>query len=447
MKSVRALIARLKGAYADQDEIGRSMVTVASFVLIAAVARVGAEMAIAYRYGVSAEVDAYLFVLNLIRWPISVWQSVLTVVLVPITARLMSGCITAASTFRSELLGLTIIIAGVFFVIGWLGLPSFLRTSWPGLPEHTALLAQEMVPILAWLAPLGIFVGLFFVRLLAVGSHIITLLEGVTAIVLLLAIVNWPDSGVGPLLWGTLVGFVVHLSCLALLGVKSGQWILPSFSLKSHYWPEFWKGFGIMLMGQILMSFTAVVDQFFAASLDTGAVAALNYATRMLAFPLGLGAVAISRATLPIFSTLESTTEHKTYLRAQRWAVTMLVIGIFVMIIGWFTAGYFVKLFLERGAFSAQDTTSVAHVLEYGLVQIPFYFSAIVLTSYFASRGFYTLLFYSGLFALFSKVLLNTLLAPQLGVGGIAMATSLMYALNFVFFWLALAVHRSKCQV
>ena len=54
------------------------MAWVALFVLLGSLVRAGKEMAIAYRYGVSAEVDAYLFVFNLVNWPVGVWFSVLT---------------------------------------------------------------------------------------------------------------------------------------------------------------------------------------------------------------------------------------------------------------------------------------------------------------------------------------------------------------------------------
>lgn len=48
------------------------MAWVALFVLLGSFARAAKEMAIAYRYGVSAEVDAYLFVFNLVSWPVGV---------------------------------------------------------------------------------------------------------------------------------------------------------------------------------------------------------------------------------------------------------------------------------------------------------------------------------------------------------------------------------------
>ena len=45
-------------------------------------------MAIAYRYGVSSGGDAYLFLFNILIWSICVWITDLTVVLVPLAARI-----------------------------------------------------------------------------------------------------------------------------------------------------------------------------------------------------------------------------------------------------------------------------------------------------------------------------------------------------------------------
>lgn len=65
-------IRRLRDAHPDHHAIARGMAWVALFVLLGSVARAAKEVAIAYRYGVSAEVDAYLFVFNLVSWPVGV---------------------------------------------------------------------------------------------------------------------------------------------------------------------------------------------------------------------------------------------------------------------------------------------------------------------------------------------------------------------------------------
>jgi len=430
-----AIRARFRNAHPDHHAIAKGMAWVTLFVLLGSLAHAAKEMVIAYRYGVSAEVDAYLFVFNLLRWPVGVWFSVLTVVLVPLAARIRHGASADLPGFRAELLGLTLLLGLVLAFLAWVGLPLLLHSPWTGLPSTTVTIATHMVPTLALLAPLGVLISLFSAWMLAAGRHANTLLEGVPALVLLMTLLAIPDGGVEPLIWGTLAGFAFHLISLAAPLVKRNEIEAPCFTRQSPQWPAFWQGFGIMLAGQALMSFTVIVDQFFAAHLGTGALATLSYANRILALILGMGAMAVSRATLPVFSSVQAQGGGQLHRVAAHWARLMFVLGVVAMIIGWWLAPWGVNLLFERGAFTAQDSAVVARVLRFGLAQLPFYFSGLVLVSYLSSRGLYVWLLWSGVIGLCSKFLGNALFISAYGIGGIAFATAFMYATNFVFFW------------
>lgn len=434
MKLIRAIQARLLTAHPDHLAIARSMAWVAVFVLLGSVARAAKEIVIAYRYGVSATVDAYLFVFNLVAWPVGVWFSVLTVVLVPLAARIRHGASEDLPRFRSELLGLTLLLGLALSFLGWLGLPLLLRSSWTGLPGATMTIASNMVPTLTMLAPLGVIISLFSAWMLAAGRHANTLLESVPALTILVALLAFPGGGAEPLVWGTLAGFVFHLISLAVPLERQGEIEAPRFTRQSPQWTPFWQGFGIMLAGQALMSLTGIIDQFFAAHLGTGAIATLSYANRILALILGMGAMAVSRATLPVFSQALAQGDEQVHRVAIYWVRLLFGMGVVTMLASWWLAPWGVKLFFERGAFTAQNTLMVVEILRYGLVQLPFYFAGLALVSYLSSRRLYIWLLWSGVIGLCFKLLGNAIFIPAFGVGGIALATAFMYAANFVFF-------------
>lgn len=391
-------------------------------------------MAIAHRFGVGPEVDAYLFLVNIISWPVGVWLSVLTAVLVPLTLRMQQTAPEELSRFRSELLGLAILSSLVLGLLTWHVLPLLVRSSWVGLSGSAIANAEDMVGAMAWLLPCGVLVGLFSAMTLAGGRQIGTLLEGITPAVIVIVLLIFDGHGVQPLVYGTVVGFALHGLALAFPLASRRELVRPRIALGSPSWPAFWSGFSILLAGQALLSFTTVIDQFFAAHLGAGAIATLGFANRMLALLVGLGAVAVNRATLPIFSNDESKgTGHARGLAAH-WAQILFVLGFIVMCIGWWFAPFCVDILFQRGAFTAEDTTKVAEALRYGLFQVPFFFSALVLTSFLSSRRLYIWLFWSCAIGLSVKVAGNTLLGPTLGINGIALATSLMYVVNFFFF-------------
>lgn len=404
------------------------MAWVALFVLVGKLAGAAKEMAIAYRYGLGPEVDAYLFVFNLVSWPIGVWFGVLTIVLVPLAARMRQAEPIELPRFRSELLGLAIVLGFALGLAGWIVLPLLVHSSWAGLPQATATMAADMAPRLAALAPFGVVVCLFSAWTLAAGRHTNTLLESVPALVILVALFAFPGGGAQPLVWGTLAGFAFHLIALAFPLRRHGELGPPRFTRQSAQWTPFWQGFGVMLAGQVLMSFTGLVDQFFAAHLGPGAIATLGYANRILTLILGLGAVAVSRATLPVFARAQALGEGQAHRVAMHWVQLLFALGTLALIASWWLAPFGVELLFERGAFSARDTAAVTEVLRYGLTQLPFYFSATVLVSLLASQRRHGAIATVAGANLLVKLVAMAVLTPALGINGIALSTSVMYA-------------------
>ncbi len=437
MRALSSLAARVRAAHPDHHAIAKGMAWVAAFVFLGKLAGAAKEMAIAYRYGVSAEVDAYLFVFNLVSWPVGVWFGVLSVVLVPLATGIRRGAAEGLPRFRAELLGLTLLLGGTLTWLLWSGVSLLLRTSWTGLPDATAAIAADMTPALAWLATIGVVISLLSAWTLAAGRHLNTLLEGVPAFVLLLAVLALP-GGVEPLVWGTLGGFALHLICLAIPLVQRSEIDAPRFSRLSPHWPAFWQGFGVMLLGQALMSLINVIDQFFAASLGNGAIATLGYANRVIALILGIGATAVSRATLPVFSHANASDGAQAHRVATHWARLLFLLGFLSTFVGWWLAPSAIALLFERGAFSAADTQAVAEVFRYGLAQIPFYFAGLVLVSYISSRRYYALLLWSGVLAVAIKTGANAVLIPAYGISGVMLAWAVAYAVNALFFWMML---------
>ena len=435
MSVLAAIRSRITTAHPDHHAIAKGMAWVALFVFLGKLAGAAKEMAVAYRYGVGEEVDAYLFVLNLVIWPVGIWFGVLAVVLVPLAARMRHDGAAELPRFRAELFGLALLIGLTLGTLAWLGLPPLLRARWTGLPPTTVALASEMVPALVFLMPMGVIISLFSAWTLAAGRHVNTLFEGVPALAIGLAVLMIPGGGIEPLVWGTLAGFSFHLTSLAIPLAGRGEIESPRFTRQSPHWSPFWQGFAIMLAGQALMSFVGIIDQFFAAHLGTGAIATLSYANRILALILGLGATAIGRATLPIFSKTEAQGGAQGHRVASHWVCLLFLVGVIAMIVGWGLAPWAVRLLFERGAFTAENTLAVSEVLRVGLLQLPFYFAGLVLVSVLASQREHKLIAIGASVNLITKLGANWVFVPLLGVSGIVAATAFMLMVSFVLLW------------
>jgi peptidoglycan biosynthesis protein MviN/MurJ (putative lipid II flippase) len=404
------------------------------------VARAAREMAVAFAYGVGRDVDAFLFVFNLVSWPAAVWFSVLTVVLVPLAAGIQHSTPHRLPQFRAELLGFTLIAGGALWLIASVGLPLLLRSGWTGLPADTAALATRLVPVLALLLPLGLAINLLAAWTMAGGRHLNTALEAVPSMVLFVAILTWPGHGLAPLVWGLVAGFVVHALALGTSLARRGELEAPRFEWTSEHWSPFRAGFGLMLGGQALSTVTTIVDQFFAAHIGTGAIATLAYANRIVAVVLGMGATAVARATLPVFSRVQIQQPEHVRRFATRWAALLFVAGLAAVALAWPLAPWAARVVFERGAFTAADTAAVSVVLRYALSQVPFYFAGQVFVALLVSQRRYGAVAAVGCANLVVKMAANAWTTPRLGVGGLALSTSIMFAVSCTL--LAVVVRR-----
>ena len=439
MTVARPWLNRIRNAHPDHRDIARGLAWVVLFVFAAKVAGAVKEMTVAWRYGVGRDVDAYLFLFNLVSWPIGVWFSILAVVLVPMAARLRRHGPEELAPFRAELLGLTVLIGAGLSILGYAALEVLLRSGLAGLPPATTAMALRIAPIMAPLLAVGMLVSLFSAWMLAAGRHANTLLEGVPAIGILVVLLVFPATNAAPLAWGTLVGYMLQALCLVLLLARTCDIEAPRFTQVSAPWIDFRRGFGIMLAGQALTSVITVLDQFFAAHLDTGAIATMSYAGRILALLLSLGATAVTRATLPVFSRAHTEGGDRLVRLALHWTRLLFVLGVAATVVGYWLGPRVVALLFQRGAFTAKNSVAVAEVFRYGLAQLPFYLAGLVLVSLLSSQRRYRAIALIAASNLVVKVAANAVLVPHFGINGLMLATAIMLAMSCVMLRLVIA--------
>lgn len=439
--------SRIQAIHSDHKRIARGAAWVAAFVLIGKLAGAGKEMAVAYRYGISGVVDAYQLALTLTTWLPGTLVSVLSVVLVPLLVRLRKQDATDRNLFLRELQGIVIFL-GLLLSLVSIGLaPLFLPFIAGQLSEVTRGIALQFTWGLAPTALLTLMIGIYATRLMAQEKQVNTLLESIPALTIFLLVLFWTGGGdISPLLWGTLLGFVIQAIWLGHLANRAdGESAIPRFTLSSLYWPELYKAIAIMVAGQFVMSFITPLDQYYAAQMGDTSIATLGYANRVTALLLGVGAMAISRAALPVMADLHAS-GHSTQAHqiAFKWTALMLVGGTLIAAAGWLFAPLIIKLLFQRGAFTAAETAIVSEVFRYGLLQVPFYFAGLVLVQLIASRRRYDILAGFAASNLFVKWALNFVLVPSLGIRGIALATGLMYLWSMLCLYQAAKLTQPK---
>lgn len=428
-----------KRLHSDHQRIARAAFRVALFLLLGKAAGAFKEMAVAYRYGISDVVDAYQFTMVMANWIPVTMVGVFSVVLIPVLVHAKDHHQKQRQRFIGELLGLMLLLGGGLAAFLWLAWPWVLAVGGKGLGAEVSAMSSELIWAFAPAAVLTLLTGLQAARLRAHERHINTLLDSVPAFsILIFVLAAGPGQGVWPLLWGTLIGYVVQSGSLYYLAQRAdGFWGRPRLGFSAEQWPALAHAAGIMLIGQIAMSFVGPIDQYTAATLGDNANATLGYATRFISLMLGVGAASVGRAALPV---LADVTRRGDAVRARaialKWSLMMVAIGLAVALVAMWLAPVGISLLYERGAFSAADTERVSSVLRWGLLQLPFYFGVLILVQLLASQNRYGLMATIALANFAVKAVMNMYLAPQMGVHGIMLATSCMYATSFICYFL-----------
>jgi putative peptidoglycan lipid II flippase len=408
--------------------IVRNLSIVVVFMFIAKLAGAAKEMAVAWRYGVGPLIDSFIFSSTVVSWAPMILTSILATIFVPLSAKLSVNDSENADLFFSELSGF-IILVGLVMTFATAGLFYF--------PEiYPQSIAKDSQYLVLTLAPSAFFIsltGLIAARLIAQEKFANSLLDTIPALTLLASIVFVAGNRLA-LIWGSLIGAFL---CCALSYAYAMYYNLikvPRFSFTSPHWKTFWTGISLLTVGQLLMSIVALIDPYMLAKLGKGAIATLGYANRILALILTLGATAISRAILPVLSDKIACGEIA-YARklTLQWSLILLILALICCAIAWWLAPVSVQLLFERGAFTSTNTKEVSEVLRFGLLQVPFYFSAIVMVQFLAGSGRYGWIALGAALNLPVKYIANVVLGPLFGAGGIALATGVMYLGSMIF--------------
>lgn len=419
----------------DWQRIAKGIVFVFAFLLLGKIAGAAKEMSIAWRYGIDEVIDAYTLLFSIISWPIALWFNVLSVVLVPLIARMRINTQNKISFFNGELLGFSLLLALFFMLLCYAVLLKTLDAQAVTLAQTTIIIAKQMMITLIWLLPLGLVISLFSVLLLSSGRHRNTLFEAIPPLLLCIAVLHFSGMHkIGTLIWGTILGYLVHLIALTVSLLQTGELSFPKFTLKSLEWKTFGKDIGTITLGQALISLGPIIDQFFVATLSAGSIASLSYTNRVLSLILSLTSVSISRAVLPIFSAQLAESQHSIKSSITNWSLIIFGGSLIAILIAWIFAHPIVTLLFERGAFTAENTDTIANLFQKGLFQVPVYASSLVLVAYFASARKYHLIFISGVLGLLSKIIANYLLIPHFGIDGIMYSYFVVYSINLTFF-------------
>jgi putative peptidoglycan lipid II flippase len=241
--------------------------------------------------------------------------------------------------------------------------------------------------------------------------------------------------------WGVVIGGMAQLVCQFPALRAVGYRFVADFK---------WNDSGVrqvlrlMVPAVIAASVTQVnvlVNAMFAYGVGEGAVSWLNYAFRLMQLPIGVFGVAVATVTLPALSRAAINGVGEDFAPTLSKGLKLVMFLVFPATLGLITlAEPIISLLYERGRFSEADRLATAGALRaygYGLL---FYAGLKVLQPAFYAIEKRWLPMIASLIALFVNIGCNYtfVFVFKWGHESLALTTSIVASLNFVFLYLAM---------
>lgn len=190
---------------------------------------------------------------------------------------------------------------------------------------------------------------------------------------------------------------------------------------------------GPATLGGITLQANIVINRIFASTLPIGSISALQYAMRLIQFPLGIFAIAVSTAIFPALSSLAAEKNIGEMRKVVSLGLRMVLLVLIPSTLGLIIIRKtLISLLFEHGAFLAQDSLMTDQALFYYALGLLAMGEVMVLNRAFYSLQEILVPLKVSLFVLFLNVSLNFLLISLLKHSGLALATSISMICNMI---------------
>jgi putative peptidoglycan lipid II flippase len=394
------------------------------------------EVVIASEFGLSELLDTFFIALLIPGFVNEVFLNAFKAVFIPnyIAEKKVNDNI---GPFQSISFIITLITALVFMLVAYLITDVFLELFFSG---HEAVYYQLIKLQFYYLLPCIIFWG--FSSLLSGLLNIYdeftysTLFPIITSIFMLVCLFFYKDTlGEGVLAVGMLLGSIGQFLFLLFIALKKGiiKIAKPDFSSKNA--KTMFKQVPAKVSSGFLTGLIPVTDQYFAAQLVVGSIAALNFGIKIPAFFSTILIIALGNVLLPYFSklTLDSPKEaFKNLYQIIKWTFIVLLT---MMIITSLFSSEIVSILFERNNFSPEDTNIVSQIQIVFLIGVPFAICGNLFVKFLTSINKNAFMAYVSLGAMILNIILDFVFMKFYGILGIAICTTIIQIIKIVVFY------------
>ena len=386
------------------------------------------ELVLSYFYGASAISDAYLISLTIPAVIFSFVGTGLSTGFIPMFSQIREKHgDSEANKFTSNIVNILLLISTVLVVIGLIFTEPIVKLFASGFKGQTLTMAIRFTK----LSLVGIyFTGTTYIysAYLQLNNRFLTpALIGVPYnIIIIIAIAISANQDPLFLILGSVLATASQLFILIPSIKRSGYRHIFKINFKDEHLKNLMIIALPVIIGVSVNQINTLVDRTIASGLVVGGISALNYASRLNGFVQGLIVTPVATVLYPSISKMAANHNIKGLKAAINEAINSIGILIMPITVGaMLFAEPIVKLLFGRGAFDVNAITLTTSALVfYSIGMIGFGLRDILSRAFYSQQDTKTPMI-NGSIAVIINIVLNIILSRYIGLGGLALATSI----------------------
>lgn len=399
------------------------------------------DLTLSYFYGASSITDAYLISITIPSVIFGFIGTGIATGYIPMYSKIekLEGS-NEGNRYTNNLVNILLVLCTILFVFGLIFTVPIVKLFASGFEGETLEMAISFTRVT--------LVGMYFTGLISVfngflqikGNYAIPALIGFPMnFFTIIAIIISSKGNVLLLSVGTVIATASQLLLVLPFTYKKGYKYKPVFDLKDKHIKNMVNIALPVIIGVSVNQINVLVDRTLASRVAEGGISALNYANRLNGFVMGIFVLSITTALYPIISKMVA----EDNMDGLKKSVSEAISGINLLVIP-ATVGFMIfsepiiRLLFDRGKFDAQAITMTSGALFfYSLGMIGFGLREVL------SRAFYSLQdtktpAINATIAVLLNIILNIILSRFMGIGGLALATSISAILGTILLYVSL---------
>lgn len=389
------------------------------------------ESLIASEFGLSELIDTFALAMMLPAIIQSVFLSSFANVFVPNYVIALKQKEDVPS-FQSTCLLFTISTGFLILLVSYLSFQPFLDLLFPGHDEEYYLLITKQFYFLIACIPFWAVSSLLSGMLNIENEFKFSTSAGIFIPVVTIVNIFFFSEYWGEIVLAisTLIGSILAFVYLLIVNLAKKLLMLGKPDFRSSNVVFMLRQVPYKMSSSLFTSLIPTVDNFFAAKLIVGSIAAISFGQKIPAFILGFSMVGLGTVLLPHFSKLVDVDIKKAYMELFKILKFLFLGSIAIISILILFSPEIIELIFERNEFDSEDTEVVSRIQQILLAYVPFYLCGNVLVKFLTSINKNKFMAQMSAINFIANCFLDYFLFEKFGVYGIVLATSIIYSVN-----------------